>query len=113
MKKRPQDWINLIIGIWLFLSPWIFGYAYMGHAWNSFLFGALVTIFSVFALYDRKAWEEWINTFIGIWIFISPWVLGMVINSVMWNHWIIGILIVAMSATSIREAQRQARAETA
>ncbi len=113
MKKRVQDWITLIIGIWLILSPWFIGYAHMGHAWNSYLFGALVTIFSVFALYDRKAWEEWINMVIGLWIFISPWVLGMVSINVMWNHWIVGIMTVLMSALSVREVQRQSKIEAA
>ncbi len=82
----------------------------MGYAWNSYLFGALVTIFSAFALYDRKAWSEWINIIIGIWIFFSPWVLGMITISEMWNHWIIGLLTVLMSGFAVREAQKQTKA---
>lgn len=107
MKRRIQDWITLILGVWLFLSPWIFGYSGMGYAWNSFLFGALIALFSGFALNDRKVWEEWINLVMGVWIFISPWAFGMVAASVMWNHWIVGFLTFVFSGSSVRQAQRQ------
>lgn len=107
MKKRTQDWITLILGIWLFFSPWIFGYNGMGFAWNSYLFGALMAVVSGFALNDQKVWEEWINVIIGFWIFISPWVLGMAAASIMWNHWIVGLLGFAMAVSGIRVAQRQ------
>ncbi|MFP4365705.1 MAG: SPW repeat protein [Bacteroidales bacterium] len=79
----------------------------MHYAWNSIVFEALIAIFSVFALNDRNAWEEWINMHIGIWVFVSPWIFGIITISQMWNHWIIGILIVVMSGFSIREVQKQ------
>ena len=27
VQKRWQDWINLILGLWTFVSPWVFGFA--------------------------------------------------------------------------------------
>jgi hypothetical protein len=26
-RKRWQDWINPILGLWTFISPWVFGFA--------------------------------------------------------------------------------------
>ena len=38
-----EDWINLVLGAWLFFSPWIFGYAHAAAAaWNSWIVGVLI-----------------------------------------------------------------------
>lgn len=38
-----EDWINLVFGIWLFFSPWLFGYFHSaGAAWNSWIVGILI-----------------------------------------------------------------------
>lgn len=107
MKRRIQDWITLFLGIWLFVSPWVFGYAGAGYAWNSRIFGIVVTYFSGFALNDRKVWEEWVKLVIGFWIFINPWIFEMITASIKWNHWIVGFLIVMMSVSSIMKYKRQ------
>lgn len=78
MKRalRWQDWIIMVIGIWVFITPWVFGFSNMNFAWSSFLTGALLTIFSIWELSNKKIWEEWINLIIAAWMFISPWILG-------------------------------------
>ena len=40
-EKRWQDWLNLLIGIWLFISPWVIGFAGTRHAasWNAWILG--------------------------------------------------------------------------
>ena len=98
MRTRWQNWITLIGGIWLFISPWVYNYSDTGHAWNSYLFGIAITVFSFWALSDRKIWEEWINMVIGIWLFISPWVLGFTEDmNAFWNMLIVSAIIVLMS----------------
>src|SRR5579884_136494 len=48
-----------------------------------------------------------INFLIGIWVFISPWVLGYVAHTGMaWSAWIIGALVIILSAWAIAVAQR-------
>ena len=43
--------INLIIGIWVFISPWALGYAGVSSiAWSAWIIGALVIIFSAWAI---------------------------------------------------------------
>ena len=27
LSNRWQDWLNLILGAWLFISPWVLGFA--------------------------------------------------------------------------------------
>lgn len=76
MKRNEivPDVINLILAIWLFLSPWIVGFvSVMPAAWVAWLSGIAIAIISVVALSAFGEWEEWINLLLGIWVLISPW----------------------------------------
>ncbi len=49
--KPWEEWINLIAGIWLLLSPWLYGYASQSNLlWNSVFFGLAIAILSGLAL---------------------------------------------------------------
>ena len=97
-NQRWQDWINLIAGIWLFIVPWLFGFARTGYSWDAFLFGAVMIVFPILALIDKRMWEEWIDGIIGIWVFISPWVLGFSTNSAaIWNFLAVGFVVTILS----------------
>lgn len=98
MKARWQDWAMLVFGVWLFFSPfWMAGYASMSSvaAWNSYIFGVLVAAFAVAALTTRRRWEEKVELAFGIWLVISPFVLGFYgsENGAAWNHIAIGLLV--------------------
>jgi hypothetical protein len=77
--KRNQpalDVLNLILSIWLFLSPWIVGFAgIVPAAWVAWLSAIAIAVVSIAALSAFTEWEEWINLLLGIWVLISPWVL--------------------------------------
>lgn len=96
--QRWQDWLMLIFGIWLFFSPfWMEGYASAQSvaAWNSYIFGILVAAFAAAALRAPRPWEEWVELAIGVWLVISPFVLGFyrVEYGAAWNQIILGVLI--------------------
>jgi hypothetical protein len=76
--KRWQDWINLLLGAWLFVSPWVMNYAgdLPKAAWNAYILGAAIVLFAAVAVYVPKAWEEVVNILLGAWGVVSPWVLG-------------------------------------
>jgi hypothetical protein len=92
------DIINLFLGAFLFFSPWLFSYAagaMSGAAWIS---GLLIFLASIAALAAFAEWEEWANLLLGIWVFVSPWVLGFDGSQAMHINLVVGI-IVAMLAT--------------
>ena len=62
--QRWQDWIIMIIGIWVFVTPWILGFSNMNFAWDPFFTGALLVIFSIWELSNKRIWEEWSNLII-------------------------------------------------
>ncbi len=99
--KRWQDWGNLLLGAWLFVSPWVMQYpADMPSAsWNAHLLGAAIVIFAAFAVSMPRVWEEGLNIILGIWMIISPWVLGFAsYRNVTTNAVIVGILVTAFAA---------------
>ncbi|HVC48736.1 MAG TPA: SPW repeat protein [Burkholderiales bacterium] len=101
MKTRWQDWINLVLGIWLFFSPWMLQFTDMTNAaLNAYVLGAGIIVFSVWALFNPKVWEERINFIFGLWLFVSPWVLGFTTDMTLTlNVIVIGIAVALLSVT--------------
>lgn len=101
--KRWQDMVNLAFGAWLFVSPWAMGYIEMESAvsatWNASLAGALTMVFAAYAVYLPRVWEEWINMGFGVWLIVSPWVLGFAVQTAVAMNTVIVGIVVAMMAT--------------
>lgn len=110
-QRRWQDWVMLVFGIWLFISPFALQYTSFTAAssWNSYILGVAVTAVAVIALAVPHLWEEWVNFVLGIWIVIAPWALGFhAENAATINHVILGVVIAvdALWAMASRSAQR-------
>src|ERR1700756_666904 len=69
------DVINLILGAFLFISPWLFSFAPGAESWNAWIAGAFIAVLSIAALSAFAEWEEWLNLIVGLWVIISPWAL--------------------------------------
>lgn len=95
--RHWQDWVNLAMGVWLFVAPWVLGFADLpAAAWNCWMMGVVVAAVSVAALIQFVRWEEWINAGIGLWLLVSPWLLGFAgadQAAALWNHVISGLII--------------------
>lgn len=99
-EMRWQDWGNFIIGAWLFISPWVLQYPsdIPSAAWNAYLLGAAIVIFAAFAVYMPRVWEEGLNTVLGLWMIVSPWVLGFASHQeVTMNAVIVGALVTILA----------------
>ena len=94
--RRWQDRANLMLGLWLFVSPWVLDYAGTVAASNAHFMGAAVLLFAFIAAYLPQAWEEIINTLIGLWLVASPFVLGYTaLASVALHTVVVGLLAIA------------------
>ena len=105
-RPRWQDWINLLLGIWLFFSPWLLGFRaeLPGESWNFFVIGAAFFVFAAAALNQRALWEEWVNLVLGIWMIISPWVLRYAGNvTARDDAVIVGIVVGLLSIWALAE----------
>lgn len=75
--KHWQDPVNALLGAWLVLSPWAIGFAdHQVATINFVIVGALLVAAAVGAIVVPKAWEEWVEVALGVWLVASPWVLG-------------------------------------
>lgn len=98
VSKRWQDWVNLMLGIWLFASPWALEYAGSIAAWNAYALGAGIVAFAATAAYMPKVWEEVLNILLGVWLIVSPFVLGFsAMGTIGLNAAVVGILVVTFA----------------
>lgn len=98
--KRWQDWLNLLTGIWLFISPWVIGFFATSAAasWNAWILGAVIVVSSAAAVSMPQAWEEVINILLGVWMVVSSWVIGVASRAVETNFVIVGLLVILFAA---------------
>ena len=49
---------------------------------------------------DRREWQEGVTILLGVWILISPMVLGFAPSQrdVTWNSWVIGVVLLIVAA---------------
>ena len=94
-KQRWQDWVNVILGVWLFIAPFFSIVALTSMAaWNGYIFGVIIVALSIVALIQPRAWEEWINLVVGVWLILSPFIMGYTTETtIMWNHIVVGVLV--------------------
>ena len=94
-KSIWQDWVNLILGVWLIASPWIMDYSHAGFAaGDAWLLGVAVVIISLIGLLSPDVWEEWMNLLLAALILVSPITVGFTHQNVaVWNSVIISVLI--------------------
>jgi hypothetical protein len=75
--KHWQDPVNALLGAWLIVSPWVIGVADSPLVVANFLVvGVLLVATAVGAILVPKAWEEWVEVALGVWLIASPWLLG-------------------------------------
>ncbi|MBX4897240.1 SPW repeat protein [Rhizobium bangladeshense] len=102
-NRTAFDIVNIVAGLGLFISPWLFGFAAEASAaWNAWIVGAAITVIAVAALYAFYEAEEWCNLVLGIWAVIAPWILGFsAVIAAMWAHVIVGLIVAVLAAGSI------------
>jgi hypothetical protein len=75
--RRWQDWVNVVIGAWVVVSPWALDFATnQTPARAAWALGAAVVIFAGIAIYMHEAWEEAINIILGLCLVGAPWALN-------------------------------------
>lgn len=105
--RRWQDVANLVLGAWVFVTPWLltnFAYRSSIDAW---VIGAIVFLASVWALVARRGRAlEAIAALAGLWLLITPfWLPETGADRI--NNWICGALIVAFGAWSLATREPQ------
>lgn len=96
MKQRWQDWVGLVLGVLLVLSPFALGYTgAVSAASSAWILGlATVVLFAIALAKPSYQWEEWANLALGIVLFLAPFAMGFTpVLDAAYAHWILGALI--------------------
>jgi hypothetical protein len=103
--KHWQDPVNAVIGAWLVLSPWALGFQGETTAlWNFVAVGVLLLATALGAIFLPMVWEEWTESALGLWLVISPWVLGFsAIQSATVNAVAAGLVILTLALWALQD----------
>jgi hypothetical protein len=54
-----EEWINLALGAWLLVSPWLLGFSTSAALmWNAVIIGVLIALFAGWALAEAQGGQE-------------------------------------------------------
>lgn len=88
-RESVLDLYNLAFAIVLFVMPWFFTRPSGVTVIDLRACGVAIAVLSAVAMFGYANWEEWGNLLIGIWLIVSPWILGFAHTRAM--HYSIGI----------------------
>jgi len=102
-KEAVGDIVNVVLGAFLFLTPWIFGFVPEAAAsWNAWLSGIVIAGLAIAALAAYAEWEEWLNLVVGLWVAISPWAVGFSANAAAaYAHVVVGVIVALAAALRV------------
>jgi TRAP-type uncharacterized transport system fused permease subunit len=101
--KRLRDLLITILGLWLMMSPRVLNFAggHLDAVWNTWVLGAaiiLITAVSRYLLDERNPWEDMACAALGLWLVVSPWVLGFATHATERSNSVIVGCLVALLA---------------
>jgi hypothetical protein len=102
------SWMNVIVGVWLFVSPWILGVSDFAASGNNMLFGFLIVAVALpSALLPARVHAlAWTNVAFGVWLIIAPWVLGYEAAASTWNATVAGAIVALLGLIRAQARRR-------
>ncbi|RJR30957.1 hypothetical protein C4569_03485 [Candidatus Parcubacteria bacterium] len=104
MKKKSKITtssaaIVLIFSVWLFFSPFVFGYSYLLAMPNDLAIGLVISVFTVISSFypSKYSYLKLVNVLLGTWLIFAPFVLGYSSPYALWNDVISGFAIAVIS----------------
>jgi len=100
-QEAVLDAYNLLLGAFLFASPWLVASTNGPMGEEAWVSGALIVLISVASMMAYAKWKEWIVLALGLWLAISPWVLGFHNTTAMKINVGIGLLVAYFAALEL------------
>jgi len=102
--KHWQDTANALLGVWLIVAPLALGFQTdMTAAANTAIVGVLLLAAALGAIFVPRAWEEWTETALGLWLAVSPWVLGFTTLWARTNAVVIGLVVLTLALWALQD----------
>jgi hypothetical protein len=91
----------LALAVFLFVTPWLFGFSREAARADDWMSGVLVLAIAAAAVLAFAKWEEWATLTLGIWVLVSPWLLGFAHTKAMAVNIAVGLIITYLSALEL------------
>jgi SPW repeat len=98
---RGQDYVALLVGIWVAASPWMLGFDgdHPVATWMAVIVGAAIVILAAIDLDAPSKIDEWALIAIGLALMASPWILGFAEHRpATTSMFLSGVVVVALTA---------------
>lgn len=101
--------LNVLLGIWLIIAPFVLVYADVEALWNDIIVGIIIAVLAGVRISGvfGSTWLSWVNFVLGLWLVIAPFVLGYLTGRALWNDVIVGITVAALAVWSVAATRRQ------
>lgn len=98
---RTMSIVNLILGAWLIVSPYIFNYTSSQSRWNQTILGIIVAALALVRYFDVEvSWASWVNAVAAVWLIIAPFATGYTSAAAYWNEVIIAAILLVVAGTN-------------
>jgi hypothetical protein len=104
---RHRSSLNVALGVWLAVAPWVLGYGQGDPRWNDIIVGSLVAgsaLARATGAY-REAYLSWFNAIAGLWLLVA----GLTIDRsavATWNDLGVGVTVFVVAIGSIEASAR-------
>lgn len=94
-----QDWCNLVLGVFLAVTPTFLSGISVGWAVTM---GVVVAVIALWALATSASQtSEWFQVAAGVVTFIAPWIAGFAAGAAGWITWVLGVVVVGLALWSM------------
>lgn len=100
---KTLSWWVVVLGAWEFIAAFILGYSAKAAAeWDAIILGIALVVLAGWAALSNQAATikslSWVNTVLGVWLVIAPFILGYTkLTGALWNDIIVGIIVAVLS----------------
>jgi hypothetical protein len=113
-QAKTADVLNVLVGLWLIISPFVMGgvLAQMGTQFTVVgLFVGVLSILNYFRPHDT--WMSWVNLLAGLWLVVSPFVMGYTSTTLLMYSIVPGIIVLILSFWETRAVEGHSHRTTA
>jgi len=102
--KHWQDTTNAVLGGWLIVAPLALGFqGDLTALATTALVGLLLLAAAMGAIFVPRPWEDWTESALGLWLAISPWVLGFETQIARANALVIGLAVLTLALWALQD----------
>ena len=110
--KEWEDWVSLLLGIWLCISPWALHFTDNSTATNIVVcIGFLMVAAEVFTLNALGFLEEFIDVVLGTALLVSVWLFGISTQPARINLIVSGLIVLFFAFYEIWDSWRTPAAQ--